>query len=291
MSITRTEELARTFETELGGKPVAKRTWAVTLSNDTLANNPPTESELWTALSLDNWAAAHPTMSWLGLRKLSILERFQDSPYHVQVVGEYGVVSANELLSPTSRTAEWSFESQPSQVPALYYWDGTIRKPLTNSAGDYFEGLTTDEQMVRATMRKNYASFPKTQMAATNSINSGEYFGCPAHTWKVAGVNSVWTIEPYNNTVFNYWATTCELMYRQSGWNLQLPDVGWNYLADGQKRRAMVFDYENAEWVASANPVALDGNGNQSAMPAILERRVSNEANFLSLFGTPPNFS
>jgi len=51
----------------------------------------------------------------------------------------------------------------------------------------------------------------------------------------------------------------------------------------------MVFDFQNGEWVASANPVALDGNGNQATgRPAILARRVNPEADFTALFGTPP---
>lgn len=290
MPIATSNELARTLEGELGGNVVAKRQWAITLTNNTLEGNPPTESEIATHLSLDNWGVAHPTLSHLGLRKVTLTERHEDSPYHVLVVAEYGSVTANELLAPTSRDSEWSFESQPSQVPALYYWDGTTRRPLTNSANDYFEGLTTEEQMVRATVRKNFSAFPRDQMAATNSVNAGIYFGCPVHSWKVAGVNTSYVREIYNAVAYNYWATTCELVYRQSGWNLQLPDVGWNFIGGGQKRRAMVFDFQNAEWVASPNPVALDGSGGQSSgLPAILERRVSPEANFSTLFGTPPS--
>jgi hypothetical protein len=206
------------------------------------------------------------------------------------VVAEYGLITVNELAAPLFRTAEWTFAAEPSQVPAFYYWDGTTRRPLVNSANDYFEGLTTEEQIVRATIKKNYANFPASQMQATNKINSGNYFGCPAHSWKVAGVNATYTIESHNNNVYTYWSTTSEILYRESKWNLQLPDVGWNFIGGGQKRRAMVFDFQNGEWVASANPVALDGSGGQSSgFPAILERRVNAEANFGNLFGTPPD--
>jgi len=289
MAIQSWRELARTSEGEVGTSTKAVRTFVLTLADNTLENNPPTEQELITTLGLDNWGAAHPSLSFLGLRKVITTERHSDSPYHVQVVAEYGLITANELLAPTSRTAEWTFAAEPAQVPAFYYWDGTTRRPLVNSANDYFEGLTTEEQIVRATIKKNYANFPASQMQATNQINSGDYFGCPKHSWKVAGVNSTYTIESYNNVVYTYWATTCEILYRESKWNLQLPDVGWNFIGGGQKRRAMVFDFQNGEWVASANPVALDGNGNQSSgFPAILERRVNAETNFLALFGTPP---
>lgn len=296
MGVASSNELARTFENELGGSPKATRTWAVTLTNDTLQNNPTTHGAIISALELDNYGTQHPDIanSWFGLRRVVVTERFQDSPYHVQVVAEYGVISSNELLNPTSRAAEWSFESQPSEVPALYYWDGTTRRPLVNSANDYFEGLTTQEQMVRATVRKNYTDFdaangPGDLIAATNKINSGIYLGCPVHTWKVAGVNTSYVTEIYNNVSHQYWATSSEIVFRQSKWNLFLPDVGWNFIGGGQKRRAMVFDFENGEWVASANPVALNGSGAQSTgLPAILERRVNEEADFSALFGVPP---
>lgn len=299
MPIQSVNELARTFENELGGAPRAVRTWAVTLTNDTLANNPSTIGEVLAHPSINinsGFGIAHPDIAnaAVGLRKATVTERFQDSPYHVQVVAEYGVFTANELLAPTSRAAEWSFESQPSEVPALYYWDGNTRRPLVNSANDFFEGLVTLEQLVRATIRKNYSDFdaangPRDLMAATNKINSSQYLGCAAHTWKVAGVNTSYVQEISNNVALEYWATTSELQFRQSGWNLQLPDVGWNFLAGGQKRRAMVFDFENGEWVASPNPVALNGSGGQSSsFPAILERRVYEEANFPELFGSPP---
>jgi hypothetical protein len=289
MPIQSWRELARTTEGEVRGTTTATRTFVLTLADNTLDNNPPTEAEIISTLSLDNWGTAHPAFAFLGLRKVSITERFSDSPYHVQVVAEYGLITANDLLVPTSRTSEWTFAAEPAQVPAFYYWDGTTRRPLVNSANDYFEGLTTEEQIVRATIKKNYSSFPASQMQATNKINSGDYFGCPAHSWKVAGVNATYTIESYNNVIYTYWATTCEIVYRESKWNLQLPDVGWNFIGGGQKRRAMVFDFQNGEWVASANPVALDGSGGQSSgFPAILERRVNSEANFSTLFGTPP---
>lgn len=291
MPIQSWRELARTTEGEVRGTTTATRTFVLTLADNTLENNPPTEAEIISTLSLDNWGSLHPSLSFLGLRKLSITERHSDSPYHVQVVAEYGLLMPNDLESPIDRDAEWTFAAEPAQVPAFYYWDGTTRRPLVNSAKDYFEGLTTEEQIVRATIKKNYANFPAAQMRATNMINSGEYFGCPAHSWKVAGVNATQTVESYNNVRYYYWAATVELVYRESKWNLRIPDIGWNFIdaASGQKRRAMVFDFQNGEWVASANPVALDGNGQQSSsFPYIHDFRVNYEANFSTLFGSPP---
>jgi hypothetical protein len=301
MGVTSGQELARTFDIDLLGQPVATRRWVCVLSNDTLQNNPPTEVQivshsdigLVSAGGVVDWGQPHPGATSLGLRKISINERYGESPYHVEVVAEYGVVTPNQLLTPTLRAAEWTFESKPGQVPALFYYEGSgngTMYPLTTSAYDYFESLVTDESLVTATMKKNYTAFPTAQMSATNSLNNATYFGGGQYTWRCAGVNATYTIEMFGFTVVSYWATTHELVYRQTGWQLQLPDVGWNYLSGGQKRRAMVFDFQNNEWVASANPVGLDGNGNQTnGRPAILARRVNPEADFTTLFGTPPS--
>jgi len=84
-----------------------------------------------------------------------------------------------------------------------------------------------------------------------------------------------------------YFATTATLAFRQSGHNLLIPDVGFNFIAGGEKRRAMVFDFQNGEWIASPNPVGLNGSGGQTlGAPAILTRRVNPRADF-STFGTP----
>lgn len=299
MGVASHRELARTFENELGGSPKAVRTWAVTLTNDTLSNNPTTHIDIINALTLNAYGAQHPDIAspYFGLRKVTVSERFQDSPYHVQVVGEYGVISANELLTPVNRTAEWSFQSKPSQVAALSYWDESTgdRRPLTNSAYDFYEGLTTEELIIVAKVSKNYADFdaangPQDLINATNKINSDTFLGAAANTWKVAGVQTDYVTEIYNNIAHQYWKTTSELQFRQSSWVLYLPDVGWNFIDGGQKRRAMIFDFENSEWVASPNPVGLNGSGqmNFENFPFINERRVNEQVAFTPLFGTPP---
>ena len=297
-SVVLTTELAREYDIDRVGDRVAKRTWVCTLSDDTLTAAPveTVATQILAATSLSVWGQQHPEYPSLGLRKYTLTERFGDSPYHVQIVAEYGLLTANDLLTPTAQAAQWSFEAAQGQVPALFYYpdppDGSgnnTRYPLTNSANDYFEGLVTEETMTKATMRKNYANFPTSLVSNTNSINNAEWFGGPTHTWKITGVNSEYTVGFFNWNVIAYWATSVQLMYRQTGWKLQLPDVGWNFIDGGQKRRAMVFDFKNSEWVASPNPVALSqGNINITGRPDILPRRVNPEANFSSLFPDVP---
>lgn len=89
--------------------------------------------------------------------------------------------------------------------------------------------------------------------------------------------------------VVRFYRATAELLYRQSGWALMLPDIGYNFISGGQKRRAMVFDFENSEWVPSPNPVGLDGFGNlANGQPEILIRPVNPQVSFSALFGATP---
>jgi hypothetical protein len=297
-SVVLTTELAREYDIDRVGDRVAKRSWVCTLSDDTLTAAPveTVATQILAATSLSVWGQQHPEYPSLGLRKYTLTERFGDSPYHVQIVAEYGLLTANDLLTPTAQAAQWSFEATQGQVPALFYYpdppdgsgNGTMY-PLTNSAFDYFEGLVTEETMTKATMKKNYALFPTSLVANTNSINNAQWFGGPTWTWKITGVNAEYTVAFFNWNVISYWATSVQLMYRQTGWRLQLPDVGWNFIDGGEKRRAMVFDFKNSEWVASANPVALSGgNINVAGRPDILPRRVNPEVDFSSLFPDVP---
>ena len=307
-------ELARTLESELGGRPIARRRWALNLSDDTLTNGgPPTPAQMLTHCGVA-FGSVHPDLAYLRARKITVNERFEDDPYRAEVVVEYGLITANDVATPTQRPAVWAFEARPSEIPALSYFHGNSpgavgegnnnRRPLTNSAFDYFPGLTTEESVVQIKIQKNFANLqtfnfqggtinPESAMSwlsALNFVNNAVYLGCPAHTIKVAGVDVEYVGEEFNGSQVFFWATTATLVYRQSSHNLLLPDVGFNFLNGNEKRRAMVFDFKNNEWVASPNPVGLNGSGAQTfAEPAILNRRVYPEANLSSIFGTPPS--
>jgi len=296
-TIVATRELARTFENEIGSAGgTARRRWVCSLSDDTLqnSNGPPDIATITTATTGTSWGAYHPVHTLLRLRKLSVNERFEDDPYKIEVIGEYGLVTSDELLTPTARAAVWSFESQPGEIPALAYYDANAQfppdKPLTNSAFDFFPGLTTEESMVRIKVQQNFSTYPNLWLGAQNHLNNALFLGCGIDTVKVAAVEATYTTEEFNNTLVSYYASTASLLYRQSSHNLLIPDVGFNFIDGGQKRRGMVFDNENAEWVPSPNPIALNGSGaqNLTGEPAILTRRVNPRANFTTLFGSPP---
>jgi hypothetical protein len=175
------------------------------------------------------------------------------------------------------------------QLPALFFYDGGTKRPLTNSAYDFFEGLTVPESLTRATVTKNYANRPNAIINSFGFVNSDSFSGAPAHHCKHEGSKVEKVEELWGNVRYSFWRTESQILFRPSGWNLQLPDVGFNFISGGQKRRAMVVDFENSEWIPSAGPLGLDGSGGLTGgYPAVLNRRVLPDTSFVELFGSPP---
>lgn len=209
------------------------------------------------------------------------------------IVAQYRVEDGGDLL-PWLRPSVWKFATQGVAVPALFYYDGTTQKPLTNSAGDYFEGLTVDEAQQKITIQTNREQFPSALAAAiTNCVNSSSYLGFASDCVKVQGISGEMATEVINEQEVTYWKITAELLARQTGWNLLLPDVGFNFIEAGEKKRAFVIGPPpDNEKIASANPVALNGTGGLVAaggFPSILNRRIYQQIAMSSYFGTPPS--
>ena len=287
MAITHHREMPRENSFRLGESRELTRRFVVTHDG-----TPPTGTELATALSVD-LGVVHPEYTGNYVLSIDYRENYEDSQYHGEVVVKYGIADTTQLAAPTLRQPIWSFTTQGTSVPALWYYSGSGNgnlQPLTNSAFDYFSGLTTDEAQCKVVIRQNLATFPnQLAIALTNTINSSPWISGPAYCWKCQGISGELKFEEYGNAIHRYWEVTTELLYRQTGWVLQLPDVGFNFLSGGQKRRGMVFDFQNGEWVASPGPIGLDGSGNQTlGAPAILQRRVHREVNFNQYFGSPP---
>jgi hypothetical protein len=279
------EVVGRTLSHRFGEPPSAERKFVLTLDNTA-----PTVAEVANAIGIFH-GSPHPEYPFMIMTDAQVAEG-SPSPFHAEVTYRYEVLNPDERdPNPLARPDVWSFSTGGAAVPALFYYDGATQKPLVNSAKDYFEGLTTEEGECRATINANRANFPlATAVAVTNTVNSGSYLGASAHHWKCIGISGQQQTEVVNDVEINYWAITTELAYRQTGWNLQLPDVGYNYLEGGEKKRAYVIDPDTNEKVAAVNPVALNSDGTLKAanqLPDILDRRVNREVDFSSYFGTP----
>lgn len=280
------EIVPRTFQHRLGESPTAERRFVVTLdSTDT-----PHQAVI-NALGVGH-GSAHPEYAFLKMTDASLSEN-SETPYHVEIVCKYELLKQDYEPNPLNRADVWSFSTGGASVPAIVWYEaGNTTKPLVNAAGDFFEGATTEEAEVRATISANRQSFPLAMAAfVTNAINANPYLGAQRHTWKCAGIGAQQAVEMVNDIEVRYWQITTELVYRASGWPLLLPHVGFNYLENGTKRRAFVeFQDENGDIVRvpSANAVALNANGSiKQGAPDILSRRVHREVDFSTYFGSP----
>lgn len=289
MGVIASRELPRKGEFRFGESPGLERRWVCTLDNPGTT----TMAQLAQHLGVDI-GSPHPEYATVPCTSIDINEGYEESRYHTEFVARYEIndeILAN--VNPLLRPDVWKFETMGAQVPALTYFDpqsNEIQYPLTNSAFDYFEGLTVDEAQTRVVIEANRATFPSaTARAVTNCINGGSFLGADTGFWKCQGITGELNREVVGTQIIRYWKITSTLMFRQTGWNLLLPDMGFNRLVGGQKRRVMTFDDQNNEWIPSPVPMGLDGFGNQTfGAPAILNRRIYKLVDFNLYFGQPP---
>lgn len=282
------EVVPRTFQHRLGESPTAERKFVVTLDTP----NTPHQAVI-NAVGVVH-GSAHPEYNFLKMTEASLSEN-SETPYHVEITCQYELLKQDYEPNPLARADVWSFSTGGASVPAISYFDdANARQPLVNAAGDFFENATTEESEVRATISANRAQFPLAIAAyVTNSLNNAAYLGGQQYTWKCAGIGAQQAVEMVNDVQVRYWQITTELVYRASGWPLLLPNVGFNFLENGLKKRAFVIfqDEDGVQTrVPSANAVALHGNGAMKAAgqpPDIISRRVHRAVNFSEYFGEP----
>lgn len=288
MGITNVDEMPRSVTHLLGSSPEYVRTFVVT-------EEPPLEAAATVLLACGvAHGSSHPEFSKAKCYSVEVSESTDEGEFKVNVVAKYKIPEVDDPdLLPWQRPDVWRFQTQGVAVPALYYWDGTTQKPMVNSAGDYIEGVTVDEAQQKVTIESNRQTFPSALAAAvTNCVNDGSYLGFAADCVKVQGIRGEPATEMINNAEVRYWKITSELLCRQTGWNLLIPDVGFNFVQGGNRRRAYVIGPppEDAQ-VASSNPVALNGSGAMQpagTLPAILTRRVYRRITMSTYFGSPP---
>lgn len=217
--------------------------------------------------------------------------------FQATVTAQYEVRDddGGQSLAPWDRRDIWKFATQGVAVPALTYIDGGVVKPLVNSAGDYFEGLMVDEAQQKVTITGNRQSFPSALAASiTNCVNGGTFLGFPARHVKVQGISGEIASEVVDEITYFYWKITSELLCRQTGWDLLIPDIGFNFLDEGNVRtRAFVKGPPpERDNVATTNAVGLNGTGGlagEGNLPAILTRQIYRTINMSQFFGSPPS--
>jgi hypothetical protein len=279
------EVFPRTFSHRFGESPTADRKVVVTL------DEPTAHQEIINAVGILH-GDSHPEYAYLRMLDAQLSETDR---HHVEITYKYELPKQQDLdPNPLARPDVWSFSTGGAQVPALVYYSGSgngTKLPLTNSARDFFEGLTASEAEVRATIAGNRASFPLSLAASvTNSVNSSSYLGGDAHTWFCSGIGGQQASEVVNGQEIRYWQVTVELLFRASTHNLLLPNVGWHFIQGGERKRCYVIDWDAKEYLPSATPRPLTEAGNMKAGdegPDFITRRIYKEADFASYFGEP----
>lgn len=268
---------------KFGEPPVFQRKWVVEV------NDPGTsQTDIVNAVPV-SFLDPHPEAYYCRAMNQSV-GNYSSSRWHYEVTWDYELPKQQNLdPNPLARPDIWKWSTGGLAVPALYYYDGSTLKPLVNSAGDFFEGATTDISTLQASISGNRATYDYAlAQAVSNSLNSDTYLGAPAGSWKCGGISAQPAVEVVNAVEIRYWQVEVTLEYRPDKWNLQLPDVGWNYLDNGTKTRAYVIDPDTKEKVASSNPQPLNTDGTlKTGAPSLLERRTQRQVAFSSYFGTP----
>lgn len=284
MSVVKVTEQAVVSATQkFGEAPTFQRKWIVEVNDPAT-----TQTEIVQSVGV-SFLTPHPEAAYCKAMTASV-GNYSGSRWHYEVTWDYELPKQeNPDPNPLARPDIWKWSTGGLSVPALYYYDGDTLKPLQNTADDFFEGATTDISTLQASISGNRATFDYGMATAvTNSVNSDTYLGAPAGSWKCSGISAQPSVEVVNDAEVRYWHVEVTLEYRPDRWNLQLPNIGWNYLAGGEKRRVWVKDPETDEKVPASNPQPLDNAGGlKTGAPDILERRVHRQVAFSSYFGTP----
>jgi len=315
------EVLPRTFRHRFGDPPQAERKFTVSLTA------PVANQQILDSVGIF-FGALHPEYPYLRCVEGNVTETDR---HYAEVTYRYELPPRGSQQfdpNPLARPDVWSFSTGGAMIPATFCYAGpnNVVVPLTNTAGEFIEGLTRPEAEVRVTISGNRPTFDYVLASQiTNCINGLPYLGGGPYTWMCSGISGSPQSEVVNDVEITYWTFTTELIFRESTHLLFIPNVGFHKLtgasaepdagddapegkpaasgtsvvgtslprtsASGIKRlRATVKDDEDNDIPCTA-PVPLDTTGDQKAdglAPDILVRRVHRVINFAQFFGVPP---
>jgi len=288
--ISTTEKADVSASRKFGEAPVFTRSWIVEV------DDPTTPQTLISQAPGVVFLDSHPEAGYSRAIDVRV-ENYSGSRWHYLVTWQYEVPKVqNTTQNPLSRPDVWKFTTGGMSIPALWYYNSSNqRKTLVNTAGDFFEGAMTDLSTLSAHISGNRSTFNyAVATAVTNTLNDAAYIGGAQYCWKCDGISGEPAVEVVNEQEIRYWKVEVSLTYRPDGWPMLLPNVGWNYVSGGQKKRVYVYDPDTGDKIASANPQPLNSDGSlatsyvgESNPPDILTRRVHAAVNFGSYFGYP----
>lgn len=188
--------------------------------------------------------------------------------------------------NPLDRPAEYSWEVGLTQDIVEVDINGNA---IENAAGDPPEQpCTRDINSVFLNVQRNEATFSAaTAIAATNKLNTANFFGAAAGLAKCVGIwsNKVTTPDSV------YWPVRYRFEFREDGFKKRLINRGFNFInnnvltriVDGDEPGNLVEDAVRPTRPSVSRPRLLDANGGllgANAQPIVLEFDVYESINF-----------
>lgn len=257
MGIVSCKELYRGISrsTTYGDVPVYVRQFLIT--TDTLIGQGTTFQEVSAAPGIE-WLAAHPEDQYALLIDSNIQPE-GDSPFHWRATFTYKTGEDLLPLEPWLRPPQFQFNGSLASAPAFWYYenanDNQTTRIITNSAGDPLSGLDRDEAEFSVTITNNMQPpFPYAiAQQYVGAINSDSWSGGAPKTWKCQSMTATRKVEGLNGVKYAYWEVNATLAYRDTTWDLQTWDVGFNEIVGGARRKIMAGSEPVSE------PAALSG--------------------------------
>jgi len=168
-----------------------------------------------------------------------------ESPFHYRVTYTYRFLDESDKI-PWLRPSVFSFSGTLASAPAFWHYptenNNTQKAIIVNTAGDPLSGLDRDEGEFNVTIQFNQRppfNFQRAQMYV-GAINRDTWSGGEPKAWKCMSItaNRKFEVIPADTPddppvkVF-YWETSITLGYRNTGWDIQTWDVGFNEIEGG----------------------------------------------------------
>jgi hypothetical protein len=239
MAVVDSKEMyrGRGRQTQYGDVPVYTRIFHVTV------DDPNTDLQAISEEPGIAWLDPHPEDE-NALLVDSNIQQDGDSPFHYKLT--YTYKSAADLAEiPTDRPPQFQFSGSLASAPAFWYFpnesDNSTKRVIINSAGDPIGGLDRDEGEFSVTITANFDppfDYAKAQ-AYVGAINSDTWSGGGPKTWKCMSIAGNRKIEDVGGIRYLYWEVSTTIAYRNTGWDLQTWDVGFNEIVGGVRKKIM----------------------------------------------------
>jgi hypothetical protein len=178
----------------------------------------------------------------------------------------------NIVENPLLRAAEIEYDTVNIMVPLLEEPDGAgsgeggARKPIQNSAKDYFDPpVEVEEYRLVINITRNLAIYdPLFHLGYFNTLNSDAFLGFPKGMVKCARIKAK---RAYENGVY-HWPTNYEFHVRlpnedvqkhENVWQAKVLDRGYHYLKQPGNKKTLCTDRYGR---VCTSPRLLDGAGN-----------------------------